>query len=122
MRPKNPYSQLVKIMQEHGAKYNPPSVELATVISQSPLTVLAGELQLGKDNLLVADYLLSAYSRKITIPNTTAGGTTTSGTISNIEIPEGTLSFTDSLNAGDTLVVVQVNDSTYAILARVVSA
>ncbi|KLU64011.1 hypothetical protein DEAC_c40050 [Desulfosporosinus acididurans] len=105
MRPKNPYSQLVKIMQDHGAKYNPPSVELATVISRSPLTVLAGELQLGKDNLLVADYLISGYSREATFSNTS-----------------GALSFTDSLNVGDTLAVVQVNDSTYIILARVVSA
>lgn len=122
MRPKNPYSQLVKIMQDHGAKHNPPSIELATVISQSPLAVLAGELQLGKDNLLVADYLLSGYSRAITLPNTTAGGATTAGTISSINIPSGSLSFTDSLNAGDTLAVVQVDDSTYIILARVVSA
>ena len=121
MRSKNPYSEMVKIMQDQGAKYNPFSVQLASVIAASPLTIRAGDLQLTRDNLLVADSLLSNYSRQINLPSTTASGSTSDGIISSIKIPSGTLNFLDGLNEGDTLAVVQVDDSTFVILARVVS-
>ncbi|WP_407310911.1 DUF2577 domain-containing protein [Desulfosporosinus sp. SB140] len=108
-------------MQDQGAKYNPSSVELASVISASPLTIMVGELQMAGENLLVADSLLLDYSRKINLPSTTASGVTSDGTISSLSIPNGVLNFTDGLNEGDTLVVVQVNSSTFVILARVVN-
>ncbi|AFM40340.1 hypothetical protein Desaci_1314 [Desulfosporosinus acidiphilus SJ4] len=121
MRSKNPYSEMIKIMQDQGAKYNPFSVQLATVIATSPLTITAGELQLAGDNLLVADFLLTSYSRQINLPSPTVSGTTSDGTITSLSIPNATLNFTDGLNVGDTLAVVQVDSSTFVILARVVS-
>lgn len=121
MRSKNPYSEIIKIMQDQGAKYNPFSVQLATVIATAPLTVTAGDLQLAGENLLVADFLLTDYSRKITLPNTPASGATSDGTISSLSIADAVLNFTDGLNEGDTLAVVQVDSSTFVILARVVS-
>ncbi len=46
MDQKNPYSDLVKIMQNQGARYNPPSVALGKVISPCPdLIILIGDLQ-----------------------------------------------------------------------------
>lgn len=121
MRSKNPYSEMVKIMQDQGAKYNPFSVQLATVLTSSPLTITAGELQLAGANLLVADSLLLGYSRQINLPSTTASGATSDGTITSLSIPNGVLNFLDGLNAGDTLAVVQIDSSTFVILARVVS-
>ncbi len=58
MQPSNPYSEMVEMMQQHGAKNNPSSIQLATVITSSPLSLLAGELPLNEDNLLVTDYLM----------------------------------------------------------------
>lgn len=121
MRSKNPYSEIIKIMQDQGAKYNPFSVQLATVIATAPLTITAGDLQLAGENLLVADSLLTDYSRKIILPNTPASGATSDGTISSLSITDAVLNFTDGLNEGDTLAVVQVDSSTFVILARVVS-
>ncbi|WP_407312036.1 DUF2577 domain-containing protein [Desulfosporosinus sp. SB140] len=121
MRSKNPYSEILKMMQDQGTKYNPFSVQLATVIADSPLTITVGELQLAGDNLLVADSLLNYYSREINLPSTTASGATSDGTISSLSIPDAVLEFTDGLKVGDTLAVVQVDSSTFVILARIVS-
>lgn len=54
---KDPYSELIKKMRNQGTHYNPPSIELGKVISVTPLTISVSDLQLTKDNLLVADYL-----------------------------------------------------------------
>jgi len=48
-------------MRTQGAKFNTPYVQVGVVISSDPLTIKLGDLQIGKENLLVADYLLSGY-------------------------------------------------------------
>lgn len=61
---KNPYSALINHMREQGGKNNTPYVQVGLVISPDPLTIKLGDLQIGKDNLLVADYLLPGYARR----------------------------------------------------------
>lgn len=114
------YVKILKHMQKQGSKLNPPSVQIGVMVSSNILKI--GDLQLDKDNLLIADYLLSSYKRGISIPTTSASGNTTTGSISSVGIPNGNMEFTDTLKAGDTVAVIPINDGqTYVILARVVS-
>lgn len=68
---KNPYVAIINHMREQGSAYNPSSIELGIVIKVNPFTVQIGDLQLNKDNLLIADYLLENYSREIQVNGTT---------------------------------------------------
>ena len=64
----NPYSKLIEIMKVKGSSSNPPSIQIAEVISPPPnLIIKIGDLQLDKNNVLIADYLLKEHKRKITI-------------------------------------------------------
>ncbi|HEX2924806.1 MAG TPA: DUF2577 family protein [Ruminiclostridium sp.] len=64
MKTNNPYTEMLSIMQEHGAKYNPPSIQLAEVLVPPPnLIIKMGDVQIDKNNILIADYLLAEYKR-----------------------------------------------------------
>ena len=54
----SPYVEILKHMQKQGSKLNPPSVQIGVMISSNVLKI--GDLQLDKDNLLIADYLVSS--------------------------------------------------------------
>lgn len=104
MEDKNPYSTMIKLMQNHGAKLNPPSIQLGQVISSTPLAIGTSDIQLNSNNLLIPDYLLDNYSRKVTIDNGT-----------EVEIKTK-----DKLSVGDTVAMVQISDSNFLILCKVV--
>lgn len=73
----NPYSKLLDIMSRAGGKNNPPSIEIATVIQEPPnLVVKIRELEIDKDNLLIADYLLENHSRKMAFQDGSPTGST----------------------------------------------
>ncbi len=61
----NPYSGIINIMREQGAKNNAPNLMLGKVVSTSPLLIQVGDIQLDKDNLYVADYLMPNYKRNL---------------------------------------------------------
>lgn len=64
MKTNNPYTEMLGIIQEHGSKYNPPSIQLAEVLAPPPdLIIKLGDIQVDKKNILIADYLLSGYNR-----------------------------------------------------------
>jgi hypothetical protein len=128
----NPYSKLIEQMKKQGATSNPPSVQIGEVISPNPLTIRIGDLQIDKDNILMADYLLKEYKRKVKIPEATATGETNNvsvgdhGThkhsVDKIGINEVEIIFLDTFKQGDKLAVLSTEDKqTYIILARVVS-
>lgn len=61
----NPYAELVKMMREHGSKYNPPAIHLAEVLEPPPeIIIKLGDIQIDKKNILIADYLLKEYKRE----------------------------------------------------------
>lgn len=98
------YSRLINIMQKHGAKYNPPSIDIGIVISDEPLTVKIGDLPLIKDNVLVADSLLENYTRQFEAD----------GTIK-------TYTMKDGLKKDDLVACLSTQDrQTYIILCKVV--
>lgn len=64
MRVNNPYSEIIGLMMEQGSKYNPPSIQLAEVLVPPPdLIIKMGDIQVDKNNILIADYLLKEYKR-----------------------------------------------------------
>jgi len=128
----NPYSKLIEQMKKQGATSNPPSVQIGEVISPNPLTIRIGDLQIDKDNILMADYLLKEYKRKVKIPEVTATGETNNvsvgdhGThkhsVEKIGINEVEITFLDTFKQGDKLAIIPTSDrQTFIILARVVS-
>lgn len=107
----NPYSKMVEIMKRQGASLNPPSIQIGVVISPNPLIIKIGDLQINKDNVLIADYLLKDYTR---IYESSADGETWS----NYKI----IKFYETLSQDDKLAILPTSDKqTYIILARVVS-
>lgn len=84
----NPYSSLIEIFREQGAKYNAPDLMIGEVLTEEPLTIKVGDIQLDKDNLYIADYLLKDYEReyisesKINIQDGSASGSTSNTNIS----------------------------------------
>jgi len=109
-------------MRTQGGKNNTPYVQIGVVVTSNPLTVKLGDLQIGKDNLLVTDYLLPNYTRKIAIPTTPATGNTTTESITSIGIPDGEITLTDGLKADDIVALIPTLDGqTYIVLAKVVS-
>lgn len=128
----NPYSKLIEQMKKQGATSNPPSVQIGEVISPNPLTIRIGDLQIDKDNILMADYLLKEYKRKVKIPEVTATGETNNVSVGDhgihkhsvekIGINEVEITFLDTFKQGDKLAIIPTSDrQTFIILARVVS-
>lgn len=107
----NPYSKLIEIMKDAGSSNNPPSIQIAEVVSPPPnLIIKMGDLQVDKDNILIADYLLGedSYIREYKT--------------SNDKLTWGDsnyMKYTDTLKEGDLLGVMPVEDrQLYIILAR----
>lgn len=130
-------------MRTQGGKNNTPYVQVGVVIASDPLTVKLGDLQIGKDNLLVADYLLPDYSRKYTesgnikFDESGSLGTTTGTTVGSYgshthdiatlsvdadNTQSGDFTFSDGLAKDDIVALIPtLDEQTYIILARVVS-
>lgn len=120
---KNPYSHIVNMMRQQGAKDNPQPVQLAVVISAEPtLIIKLGDLQLDSDNLLIADYLLDGYQRIESLSSTPATGTTDIGSVTSIGYDNGTVTYKTNLSAGDVVAVLPTADQqTYIVFCKVVS-
>lgn len=58
----NPYTGILGIMQEQGARFNPPSICLGEVVSPEPdLKIKTEDLILDKDDFLISDSLINNY-------------------------------------------------------------
>lgn len=129
------------MMKNYGAAYNPPSIQLGEVLSDDPLTVKIGDLQLNSNNLLVSDFLLKDYTRQAsqeelacdgyddinsrfpkTCPaNNNAPCDTNPGGKSGLT-STSTLKLTDGLNKGDIVAMMPTYDGQkFIVLTRVVT-
>ncbi|CUU49195.1 DUF2577 domain-containing protein [Clostridium beijerinckii] len=102
----DPYVKMLNLMKRKGAESNPLSICIAKVNSPPPeIIIQTNDLQLYKDDLYIADYLLSGYSRQASVANT-----------------DGTaVSFLDTIKIGDELAVLPTKDNqTWIILCKVV--
>jgi len=142
---KNPYSKLINHMRTQGGKNNTPYVQIGVVVSADPLTIKLGDLQIGKENLLVADYLLPSYAREYTAEGNvqftdsgSLGGTdgavvgpygshdhsVTSINIDTDNAQSGSITLTDGLKVNDIVTLtplLELEGQMYAVLARMVS-
>lgn len=102
----DPYVKMLNLMKTKGAESNPPSISIGKVISPPPeIIVQTRDLQLYKDDLYIADSLLTGYSRQVSITNCTGTAVTT----------------TDTIKAGDELAILPtVDNQTWIILCKVV--
>lgn len=131
MQVKNPYSDLLKIMREQGAKDNPPSIRLGTVLAPPPaIRIQTGDLVLDADDLLIADYLLPNYQREYSqtgegtiITKTPPSPVTYSSyTVMESLTDTGQITFTDTLKSGDIVALLATEDrQTYILLCKVVN-
>jgi len=128
-------AEMLELMRSQGAKDNPVTLQLG--VMQSATSVKIDDLVLNAEDLYIADYLVSGYTRKIKIPYVSGVTVDTTqsdpfGTVDsegNYHDPDTKttrqtqITYTDGLKKGD-LVAVQKLDSNnmYVILARVVSA
>lgn len=104
----DPYSKILDSMQRQGKKFNPPGICRGTVTSPPPnLIIEVNNMPLYKEDILIADYLLSGYSRQVSITNDT--GTS--------------ISTTDAaLKEGDQVAIMPTIDmQTWLVLCKVVS-
>lgn len=78
----NPYGGMLGIMQEQGAKFNPPSICLGEVVSPDPdLKIKTEDLVLDNEDILINDILLGGYKREFQEKST--GQVTINGTLNS---------------------------------------
>lgn len=95
--------KLLKLMEERGAKKNPPSICIGNVASINPLIIQVGDLPLYKDDVLVSTDLLEGYKRQLEC----------NGTTNVYETKDG-------FNKGDILAMFATADrQTYVVIAKV---
>lgn len=103
----DPYVKILNLMTKKGAETNPLSICIGKVISPPPeIIVQTNNLQLYKEDLYIADYLLKGYSRKVSITPDCTG---------NI------IETKDTIEAGDEVAILPTADNqTWIILCKVV--
>lgn len=59
---KNPYTEIIDVMRQQGKAFNPPSILIGEVSAPPPdLKIKIGNIQIDKDNILVADRSIFYY-------------------------------------------------------------
>lgn len=125
------YAEMLGMMREQGKKDNPVTIQLG--VMQSANSVKVDDLVLNAEDLYIADYLVSGYTRELKVPYVSAVSvdTTQSNGFVSEDNPDPDVSltkqakitYTDGLKKGDLVVVQKLNNNNmYVILVRVVSA
>lgn len=129
------FAEMLGMMREQGSKDNPSTLQLG--VMQSANSVKINDLVLNAEDLYIADYLVSGYTRKIKVPyvsGVTVDTTQESGFVSansngNYSDPDtrtstqSQITFTDGLKKGDLVAVIKLQDTNkFVILAKVVEA
>jgi len=116
----DPYSNIITTMQTQGAKLNPPTLTIGTVISIKPLTISTGDLQLNKNNILISERLID-YHQNISIDCSASGAVSCGGQIQSIQIDKQEMTFWCVLKEGDLLALYPIQDEQiYVVLEKVV--
>jgi hypothetical protein len=127
------YVKMLNMMRSQGSKDNPITLQLG--IMQSANSVKIGDLVLDKEDIMIADYLLTGYKRELVTPyvksvevdvDTTVtisgeSGSATSTATVNAPVEKYIVTKT-GLKKGDIVAVMKLYDKDiYVILAKVVS-
>jgi len=129
------FAEMLNMMREQGRKDNPVTLQLG--VMQSANSVKIDDLVLNAEDLYIADYLVSGYTRKIKVPyvsGVTVDTTQESGFVSanssgkysdpdTRTSTQSQITFTDGLKKGDLVAVQKLqNTNKYVILVKVVEA
>ena len=102
----NPYSLILNTVKQDNNANN--GVMIGNVISPNPLIIQIGDLQIDKDNILIADYLKVGYERNYSTNRSIVSG-----------VDKGVMKYTDTLKVGDKLAILQTsNKQNYIIVSR----
>ena len=126
----NPYSSLIKTMQEQGDKNKTPGIKIARVTHIEEIEdkvidikIEVDELTIDKDNIYISDYLLKGHKREIKTDEITdlKGSTDIINDITGLKINHADVFYKDTLKEGDLVSVFATSDrQSYIILSRVV--
>nr|WP_314465564.1 DUF2577 domain-containing protein [uncultured Clostridium sp.] len=125
------YAEMLGMMRDQGKKDNPITIQLG--VMQSANSVKVDDLVLNAEDLYIADYLVSGYTRELKMPYVSAVSVDTTqnnGFVSEDNpdpdvslTKQAKITYTDGLKKGDLVVVQKLNNNNmYVILVRVVSA
>lgn len=125
------YAEMINMMRSQGSKDNPVTLQLG--VMQSSNSVKIDDLVLNAEDLYIADYLISGYTRQIKIPyvSSVSVDTTQSNGFAGKDNPDPDvklsrqtqITYTEGLKKGDLVAVQKLNDTNkYVILARVKEA
>jgi hypothetical protein len=96
------YAEILSMMRQQGAKDNPTTLQLGTMLSANSVKI--GDLILNAEDLYIADYLIKGHKEKVTISS-----------------EEKIITYEDGLKSGDLVAVQRLQDTNmYVIVARVV--
>jgi hypothetical protein len=127
------YVKMLNMMRSQGSKDNPITLQLG--IMQSANSVKIGDLVLDKEDIMIADYLLTGYKRELVTPYvksvevevdttvTISGESGSATSTATVDAPvEKYMETKTGLKKGDIVAVMKLSDNdTYVILAKVVS-
>ena len=129
------YAEMINMMRSQGSKDNPVTLQLG--VMQSSNSVKIDDLVLNAEDLYIADYLISGYTRQIKIPyvsgvtvdttqNDPFGSVDAQGQYHDPDTKVSTqakITYIDGLKKGDLVAVQRLNDTNkFVILARVKEA
>lgn len=127
----NPYNSLIEMMQKEGRAFNTVPFLIGKVTATEPLTVLAGDIPITRENMKISSMLLPGYGRSISIAETSATGTTGSASrggnnydafashshsVDRVGIPSGQMTMTDGFSVGDEVVLLVSEDGQQFVL------
>lgn len=130
-RADDPYLNILGMMQEEGKVFNTVPFLIGKVTATEPLTVLAGDIPITRENMKISSMLLPGYGRSISIAETSATGTTGSASrggnsydafashshsVDRVGIPSGQMTMTDGFSVGDEVVLLVSEDGQQFIL------
>lgn len=92
----------MRIMQEEGAKNNPPTIEFATMTG--PKSCKIGDLLLVEEDLIFSEHLLNRLAIKVSVS----------------ESHSDQSQYIQPLQVGDEVAVIRVSQTRYLVLDRVV--
>lgn len=108
------FAEMLGMMREQGRKDNPTTLQLG--VMQSANSVRINDLILTAEDLYIADYLVSGYTRSLKVPYVSETSDTQTTT-------QPMITFTNGLKRGDLVAVQKLHDNNkFVILAKVVEA
>ena len=116
----NPYVSLIEGMRVEGSVNNPVPFMIGIVKSTSPLIVQVGEIEFDEEDLLINDFLLAGYKRKVKINASSVSGnviTEHGGTLNSFNMSSGELETLDDVfKKGDRVVALISQDQQQIVI------